>query len=498
MTNRITAIMIGAEPISVATPPLEIASTWAPAVYTLPPVPVPSEIVVSPVGDGAAVQFKLPAKGLQTVVETAPDVSGAPGAWKLLAQTSGIGVTVPLVAGERKWIRLKNVKNGRPSAYTAAQLVGGIRTPEAVPIGSNTLGNAAFTEASATVIGTVVSADTRLCDNWSTSLAGGTFWQAVHEARGTVLLRLRNDVSLPGGGGAYQSGRIISGRFDVLPGRVYRIYATGSNATTATPPAGFDMLQRVEVNWYTVAGAFISGSVLPLVNTYGASLLWSVLFNSPSNAARAEFVLGGYVRNTSGSTISAGGQTWASMRWTAVAMTLVQEMDADVAHGTTYGRIANSDLVDSAGVRRLGMRVPGSGHKPADQRNQHPVTVGSVRSRWDGLTISYSVPTTGSPATVTISTTAATLRLGSASVSYSAASSVVSQARGTSQTYQLYYTDASYAGGSRTLNITASTNDLANSDSVVWVGEVFVTVPTLGTAASGSGSNGGGSGGILP
>lgn len=155
--------------------------------------------------------------------------------------------------------------------------------------------------------------------------------------------------------------------------------------------------------------------------------------------------------------------------------------------------------IDTAGAAYFGggvaLEVAGSGRKLGDQRNNHPVTIGSIRSYWDGQTIGYSVPSTGSPATVTINVSAATLRIGSVSVAYSASSTNVSQARSTTQTWHLYYLDANYAGGAFTLNATTDPNNLANADNVLWVGKVSVVVPAAGTGGSGGGSGGGGGGG---
>ena len=168
-------------------------------------------------------------------------------------------------------------------------------------------------------------------------------------------------------------------------------------------------------------------------------------------------------------------------------------LNADaIGAGDDFSVISITDLHEAANGRRLGLRVAGSGHKPANQFNLHSVTIGSIRSRWDGLSISYSVPTTGEPATVTINASAATLRSGSASMSYNASSVQISQARSTTVTYQLYYLDAMPAGGSRTLNATTDPNALANTDDVIWVGAVPVTVPATGTGSGGSGDIGGG------
>ncbi|CAN7389636.1 hypothetical protein LJR143_002179 [Pseudoxanthomonas sp. LjRoot143] len=137
---------------------------------------------------------------------------------------------------------------------------------------------------------------------------------------------------------------------------------------------------------------------------------------------------------------------------------------------------------------------PGSGVQLGDQRNLMPVTVASTRSLWDGLTLSATFDT-GSPATVTLSASAATLRVGSATVSYAASSTNVTQARDTTARYYGYYLDEAWQGGDRTLNVTTNVATLADTDGVVWVGE-FVVV--IGASGGGSGSGGVGGGGGRP
>jgi hypothetical protein len=219
---------------------------------------------------------------------------------------------------------------------------------------------------------------------------------------------------------------------------------------------------------------------------------------SPANAARALV----YFRRTDTNAGEPDSYSWYLKPFFAEAADNQIEftpwadsspLNADsISAGDYWSVVANMDLHDVAGDRRVGLRVAGSGHRVGDQRNLLAVTVGSVRARWDGLSITYSVPTTGSPATVTINSSAATLRAGSASISYNAATVDVSQARSTTQLWHLYYLDGGYAGGSRALNATTDPNSLANNDGVIWVGQVSVTVPAGGTGSSGSGDNGGG------
>lgn len=681
---RALLVEIGVGPLPTATAPLTIASTWVPVPYTPPPLAVPTGLASTAIADGALIAF-TPTPGTETVIEIAPDSSGAPGTWNNSVQTAASSYTLPLSNGAKRWVRLKAVKNGRSSAYTAALLVSSINVTQvqitggnalantvtngvvngafeadlygwldafgggltgwytdsggilgskqlvkfqgangtsgifndggglavqpgqsievriavisvAAPAGSISFGLAGYNAAGAAIedvggwnaAGTIVAADcasiykvfrkvvkitnaavvkvraafavrdytgtgawafdsvdirvlpssidevpdgagyarTRtavvqngvvrgiafganlipnpnfadaigtvpntyisglasLCDNWSADASGGTYFNIVHESGQNLLIRFLGSATLPASSG-YHGATVYSQSLDVEAARKYRLLSAASNSRNATPPAAFEYLHRVAVNWYTVSGGYIT------TDYHDFSLVGSFthdnIYTSPANASKAQIYLQSFVRNTSGSPIGPAGALWADMRWYGVSLKLVTDIDSELGDGASFSRVSNTDLVGN----RMGMRVAGSGQKPANQFNLHSTTIGSIRSRWDGLSITYSVPTTGSPATVTIDASAATLRSGSASVNYSASSVQVSQARSTTVTYQLYYLDATPSGGSRTLNATTDANVLANTDDVIWVGALTVIVPAAGTGSSGGGDPGGG------
>lgn len=158
--------------------------------------------------------------------------------------------------------------------------------------------------------------------------------------------------------------------------------------------------------------------------------------------------------------------------------------------GATYGQTALADLYSSGGVSRVGLRVPGSGHQLGDQFNSPPIASANLRSTWTGQTISYSA-TAGSPATATISVTAATLLAGAASKAYNAMSVGVSGTGGSTVTYYLYFDDPTYAGGAQTLVATTTGSNIYGANGRVYVGSIPVTFPTSGSG-SGAGSGGGG------
>lgn len=682
MQALLVEIGVGALPTTTA--PLSIASTWVPVPYTPPPLAVPTGLASTAIADGALITF-VPTAGTETVIEIAPDSGGAPGTWNNSVQTPASSYTLPISNGAKRWVRLKAVKNGRSSAYTAALLVtsinvtqvqitggnalantvaygvtngafeadltdwadafgggltgwyteaGGIlgtkqlvkflgangtsgiynqggglavqpgqsievriavksvaspagsisfglggysaagayledvggwngagtivaadcagvykvfrkvvkitnaavvkvraafavrdytgtgawgfdsvdirvlpssidevpdgtgyaRTRTAIvqngivrgiAFGPNLIPNPNFADAIGTVPNTYISAVASLCDNWYADASGGAYFNILHESGQNLLIRFLSGATLPANSG-FQGATVYSQNLDVEAGRKYRLVSAASNSRNATPPAAFEYLHRVAVNWYTVSGVYITTDYHDFVLV--GNFTHDNSYTAPTNASKAQIFLQSYVRNTSGSAISPAGALWADMRWYAVSLKLVTDIDSELGDGTSFSRVSNTDLVGN----RMGMRIAGSGHKPANQFNLHSTTIGSIRSRWDGLSITYSVPTTGTPATVTINASAATLRSGSASVNYNASSVQVSQARSTTVTYQLYYLDATPSGGSRTLNATTDTNALANTDDVMWVGAVTVIVPAAGTGSSGGGDPGGG------
>lgn len=130
--------------------------------------------------------------------------------------------------------------------------------------------------------------------------------------------------------------------------------------------------------------------------------------------------------------------------------------------------------------------------QPQSQTDLSPVGVGSVGSRWNGLSITSVIPSTGT--TITINVSAASLVAGDRSIAYSASSVTVTQTRSTTVLYHLYYLDPTFLGGSQTLNVTTDPNLLANQNSVVWVGSISVVVPGSGTPGGGPGTPGGGIG----
>ena len=150
----------------------------------------------------------------------------------------------------------------------------------------------------------------------------------------------------------------------------------------------------------------------------------------------------------------------------------------ELPDGSTYARIKGGEL--SGGVHRLG--VAGSGYQIGDQRN-----LVSSLTRNLGITRSATALTARAGGYVDIN--AHTIRMGGASVPYSAKSNAVT-GLATGSSYYIYTRD-NYAGGSPTWSATTNQNTVNSYDDAYNGG--VVTIPSSGSSGGGSGGGGIGS-----
>lgn len=164
-----------------------------------------------------------------------------------------------------------------------------------------------------------------------------------------------------------------------------------------------------------------------------------------------------------------------------------------IADGGTYGRILGSQL--QAGAHKL--TVAGSNVHVGDQRNLLPIGTMNLGYKWPSAP-TYTADAAGN---ATITLPAATVPLGSVSVSYSLRTVSVTGTPGTIVSYQLYFDDLNFAGGSPTLFATTNGTTVYQADGRVWPGAISVSYPTTGTTGGTGGGGGGGGrsdGGPLP
>ena len=115
-------IDIGAPELPPALFAAPVYACWFPSPYTPPPLPMPTDVVVQSIVDGAAITWNpadLP--GVGTLIEIAPDEGGEPGEWSRTSLESDGRYTLALPADDR-WVRLRTVLNGRTSEYTTPVL----------------------------------------------------------------------------------------------------------------------------------------------------------------------------------------------------------------------------------------------------------------------------------------------------------------------------------------------------------------------------------------
>ena len=298
-------------------------------------------------------------------------------------------------------------------------------------------------------------------DGWTVNGAGTMNAEdGIYYTGNQVIVQINGQTALSNG--ANRQASMVTGKIYVQPGKTYEFgFTTSGNSYNGTLPAGVTFSSQMTVRWFNSAGTQLSYiEACSRDRTAGSAYATKV---APATAAYCWIELKAYIQNSSGAS------------WT---------------HNSSVAGIVH---YDSAFMRKLDdLCVAGSGYQLGDLRNQIVTGVGSVGSRWSGAAITYSIPTTGSPAVVTFNVATGTLQCGSAAVVYSASSTTASQARSTTVTYYFYYIDGPYAGGTKTLNVTTNAQNIANADDRVWIGTATVTTPATGTGGGGGGDPGGG------
>lgn len=120
MSRPVLLVDVGPIPLPEVTPVEVIAASWAPAVYQAPPPPPPTGLVSVSVADAVALSWTASAgKGISYRVERAPDLNGAPGLWLQVGISDVVTLTSTLTNVEGHWYRVRAVRNGQYSTYTA-------------------------------------------------------------------------------------------------------------------------------------------------------------------------------------------------------------------------------------------------------------------------------------------------------------------------------------------------------------------------------------------
>jgi hypothetical protein len=119
--TRVLLIDIGADTLPVVTPVPAQLGTWMPRVYVMPALSVPGGFALTPVLDGVLLTWNTIAEEPALyIIERAPDVAGAPGAWTFVGSTPDPRYTATVAGGVTYWWRVKAEVYARRSAATAA------------------------------------------------------------------------------------------------------------------------------------------------------------------------------------------------------------------------------------------------------------------------------------------------------------------------------------------------------------------------------------------
>lgn len=399
-------------------------------------------------------------------------------------QSSGV-----LVAGLHP---VDNLKDGTYARTLGAAIQNGVPIP---PLGGkNLVTNGSFSSnVTGTPVGSILAQGAPATDGWFVSAQEATH-RVIYEASSSgtdILIRLLGGSSIPAN--SFISSQVSNVKAIPVEGGVpFALSVTRGTAANVALPSGITVTLRTDIAWLRGDGSASSTptSILDAGGnrvTYGPAWLTG---NVPSDAVTASLQLQSIVQNTTGAAIALPAGLPADMRWGNVSLVLANNLDYEAVDGAVNGRMAMADVYNVGGANRVGLRIPGSGHQLGDQFNSPPIASANLRSTWTGQTISYSA-TAGSPATATISVTAATLLAGDASKAYNAMSVGVSGTGGSTVTYYLYFDDPGYAGGAQTLVATTTGSNIYGANGRVYVGSIPVTFPTSGSG-SGGGSGGGG------
>jgi hypothetical protein len=120
VSRQVLLIDIGADALPVVTPAPAQLGTWMPVPFVPPPLAVPTGFAVTPLLDAVLLTWNATVEDANYLIERAPDVAGAPGAWGYIGQTTDLRYTAAVAGGVPYWWRVKSEVLARRSAATAA------------------------------------------------------------------------------------------------------------------------------------------------------------------------------------------------------------------------------------------------------------------------------------------------------------------------------------------------------------------------------------------
>lgn len=491
MNQRVTLVDIGAEPLPSVTPVSEPFASWYPAPFVAPAPAVPASLTLTQqVGGVRATWAGISTAGARYELDRAPDVAGSPGTPSRVY--SGTDLTFSSNETAKTHWRVRANARGRTSPWSAWVAETPINPQDVVGSGKNLVRNAAFGKRNGGLWPWVpgwnpngaVVAYRNGRDTW-------TFPTYKFPAGGNLEFFQQGRTG--GSPGVVDLGVDSAGAFPVKASRRYEAHVR---------LAAYRCQAWLFVVFYDVNGAPIPGGDFTVggVNGIGGGELPTVgypqvgdFFMSPANAASAVI----YIRKTDTEAGQPNSVVFIAEPYFGEAGPLQTTLSAwsdgsvgsqdEIGDGGYYVRYPKDDAwQDANGVWRNGLLWNASRRQVSGGFNFPPGGFANFGATWlTGLSITFTAAA-GSPATATISVSAATMRSMGSDTAYSASSGSVTGTNGAVVTYHLYYDDDAWQGGARTLGITTDITVAQNSRSRVYIGPCKVTYPT-----SGSGSGGG-------
>lgn len=189
----------------------------------------------------------------------------------------------------------------------------------------------------------------------------------------------------------------------------------------------------------------------------------------------------------------AGDDGWQSRRYLPGALVQIREIERAEGYEVQARSIGVGQLVSEwvpATITVAPTNRTGALALPTN-------VVGNQSSMWNiGTSVTYSAvsPISGD-SEATISVSAASLVVGSRTISYAASSAQVTGTPGTSKRVYMYYDDFNFQGGSRPLGVTENIVESANVDGRIALTSLLLEFPAPGSSGGGGGDAGGGGGG---
>ncbi|MEF2154647.1 hypothetical protein V3390_00095 [Luteimonas sp. FXH3W] len=403
--------------------------------------------------------------------------------------TSGLQTDGKLVAGKNDLDLIND--SATYGKVRGSTLQSGI--PKGMSAGQNTIQNASF---ESNLLGVALNqwrSSGDLIDGWKVyDASGGSVMvqsgsgAAPRTGSNKLLATIGNSINVPAYG-RVESFANTPYEIEVHAGEWWTVQAYVGIYSDVAIPAGLSTRTLVALIYLNASGGYVGETSFDLWNNVGANGMAGVPHIAtgqvPTGAAKAEIWIGVAAHNTTGAPISTPASGNVCMPYfDDILVARLSNLDTEVQHGTVYGKTANEDLIDSAGIRRIGLRVAGSNQRIGDQRNL-------PQSRATSYGVIRNVPTLAATSSGSVSVNAHVANYGSVSINYSAVSNAVTGLT-VGKTYVIYASDPDYSGGTRTWQASESANFvMTQGDGIVVAG--YVTIPS-------SGSSGGGGGPIGP